>query len=1047
MSFRIGAAPFQALRHALRVSVLVFVTYAAISGAWRNYKVAHNNARIVGLVEGPFWEKAYDWNERLLSLWGEPFRSSLDFLGMPWAATVFGVPTADPILVGSHLVATRSFEPSLLLALVLPLGLAAVLGKVFCSHLCPARLAFELGQLVRGGLLRLGLPLPHLRLQRRFGGWVLVGGLGAAAVAGTGVWFLLLPYTAIGGAIFFAITAGTAAGLLLVPWILWVVDVLVAPGAFCHNFCPQGFLLEQLGRRAPWRVVQDRAVACPETCRACESACPYALSPRAETHRPACNNCGICVTVCPKKKLARRIALPVVAAALLLFVPAPAFAHHNKGLPHYGYFENYPQVPTEESIAIHGRWEMGGTLFNFQGYDRRSADTPNDVKFFIYLYDLESDAHYQGPVEFEIRLDGETVTRFQRQQVDEEMIYSTRETLPRTGEYEIIAHMGDHGQLGHPRIYFDIELGDGGINWVFLTAIGAPVLFLFGLALLGRTRRGRAKRLQRAQAATAASAAVVLWVCAGRAQDAAPAPPCHATMAHYTTGDGGQIMVMGGIPPWLLVVGVMALILASFLFVERFGSGSQKGFRLNLIKKRSIYRVVRSRWFQRLPQLLAVAAFGYVVYAGLFGSQYRNITPIAVWTLWWGGLVFAVATLGPAFCFACPWDGLQNLLTRIKTATKLDTLSLNLPVPRWLANMWPAIGLFVLLSWAELGLGITTDPRGTAYLGLGMAALAVGSALLFQKKAFCAHLCPVGRITGVYSNFAPVEIRARNPRACQKCVTEDCLHGNERGYPCPTGISLKVVQDATYCTGCTECIKSCDKHNVAFNLRPFAEDLHRVRDPRLDEAWLCLSLLTLTLFHGFTMTTAWEDFSPGEMSLLKWMAVHWSTPAWVNFTVGMLLATSIPIVLYWASCDLAARWTRTPGVTRRTLFLQYSFALLPVALFYHLAHNAMHLLMEGGHIIPLLSDPLGNGTDYFGTARTNIGHLMGEQALWFVQVGLILVGHIFGIVVAHRISRRLFTNERLARRSLVPMLAAMVLLSAAGLSLMALDMNMRAGRM
>ena len=155
----------------------------------------------------------------------------------------------------------------------------------------------------------------------------------------------------------------------------------------------------------------------------------------------------------------------------------------------------------------------------------------------------------------------------------------------------------------------------------------------------------------------------------------------------------------------------------------------------------------------------------------------------------------------------------------------------------------------------------------------------------------------------------------------------------------------------------------------------------------------------------------------------------------------------MPIALYWLSCRLGATLAGDQSVNTRKLFLAYSYSLLPIALFYHLAHNAMHILMEGGAIVPMLSDPLGTGTDYFGTASMRLGHLVSDQTIWYLQIALILFGHLVGIVVAHRISRNIFSSEKAARRSLIPMLVVMVIISVAGLSLMVLDMNMRVGRM
>jgi hypothetical protein len=68
------------------------------------------------------------------------------------------------------------------------------------------------------------------------------------------------------------------------------------------------------------------------------------------------------------------------------------------------------------------------------------------------------------------------------------------------------------------------------------------------------------------------------------------------------------------------------------------------------------------------------------------------------------------------------------------------------------------------------------------------------------------------------------------------------------------------------------------------------------------------------------------------------------------------------------------------------------------------------------------------------------------EAIWLMQVILVCIGHVFGVTVAHRISRRMFTDPAWAKRSLIPMTTVMVLLSVGGLWLMSLDMNMR-GRM
>jgi len=215
----------------------------------------------------------------------------------------------------------------------------------------------------------------------------------------------------------------------------------------------------------------------------------------------------------------------------------------------------------------------------------------------------------------------------------------------------------------------------------------------------------------------------------------------------------------------------------------------------------------------------------------------------------------------------------------------------------------------------------------------------------------------------------------------------------------------------------------------------------------MDEAWLALILLSLTAFHGLSMTPVWEDVRPGAVDMVSRLSAGLSLGRLPAFTVGMALVMAVPIGAYTLSTAVAWLWVRRSGVGFRQLFVDYAWSVLPVALFYHLAHNSMHLLHEGADLIPRLSDPLGRGSDWFGTAGMHFGALLGNQATWYLQVGLVLTGHLFGVVVAHRISRRVFVDDRAAAlRSLVPMLCMMVLLSVGGLWLMSLDMNMRMGR-
>jgi hypothetical protein len=125
------------------------------------------------------------------------------------------------------------------------------------------------------------------------------------------------------------------------------------------------------------------------------------------------------------------------------------------------------------------------------------------------------------------------------------------------------------------------------------------------------------------------------------------------------------------------------------------------------------------------------------------------------------------------------------------------------------------------------------------------------------------------------------------------------------------------------------------------------------------------------------------------------------------------------------------------------IFIKFSYSVLPIALFYHVAHNGMHLFMEGQNVFTLMSDPLGRGWDLFGTAQTTFPPILGKDIIWILQVILVVIGHVYGIIIAQKVSMRLFGKGRIATVVQLPLLAAMILFSFISLWLMHLDMNMR----
>ncbi len=496
---------------------------------------------------------------------------------------------------------------------------------------------------------------------------------------------------------------------------------------------------------------------------------------------------------------------------------------------------------------------------------------------------------------------------------------------------------------------------------------------------------------------------------------------------------------MQGVPLWMAIAGLGLVIALSHVLLARRKNADGGGhWRWGLLGWAPFKALVQWPSFPIVAQSLSIALLLLVAAAGLFGNQRYNIATVLTWTWWWALLIFVVAGFGKGFCAVCPWEGLASLSTSLSLKTRVKKIGFERKWPRWARNLYPALGLFVLLTWFELGYEVTYSPSFTAVLGLGMAALAVLGALFFEKRAFCRYVCLVGRVSGLYALFSPVELRPESRDVCRSCASKACLHGSGDKGGCPLFLSPGNLRENTYCTLCTECVRACPHDNIDIRLRPFAADLlSGDKRFRWDEAVMAMVLLALTLFHGVTMTPQWERLN-------DWLRAVMGLDRLVIFTALMAVMVALPLLLFWWGATLSrilAGGEVKVGDVPKVL----AYPLIPVALFYHLAHNGMHFFMEAQSIVPLLSDPFGWGWDLFGTAGHSYGPLLSLESVWWLQIGLIVVGHAYGVGVADKVGRLLYAASGRVLVGLAPFIATMVLFSGFSIWLVAQPMVMRSG--
>jgi hypothetical protein len=190
--------------------------------------------------------------------------------------------------------------------------------------------------------------------------------------------------------------------------------------------------------------------------------------------------------------------------------------------------------------------------------------------------------------------------------------------------------------------------------------------------------------------------------------------------------------------------------------------------------------------------------------------------------------------------------------------------------------------------------------------------------------------------------------------------------------------------------------------------------------PRLDPvpgtvAVLMVAIGTVT-FDGLTQGSLWTGVVDDLSDVFGVKLAN---------TIGLLLGVAIISVFY----TLGMRGARSAGgsMDEGTLRRAFVHSLVPIALVYVAAHYLTFLLFEGQAIIYLASDPFGQGWDIFGTSRSAIDYgLLSQNAQWYLQVALVVLGHVAALVLAHDRALAIYNDARTAVRSQYWMLGIMV---------------------
>jgi hypothetical protein len=438
------------------------------------------------------------------------------------------------------------------------------------------------------------------------------------------------------------------------------------------------------------------------------------------------------------------------------------------------------------------------------------------------------------------------------------------------------------------------------------------------------------------------------------------------------------------VPAWLFAWGASLVLVISFALLSV--AWTQPRLQREEWRPLSprLSRAVLNPAVEVLCGLIGVGLFVLVLYAGFRGIEdpTQNFAIIFVFYTFWLGLVLISVLLGDVFRAFNPWRTIGRAVSGGFRLVAGQSAPVPFNYPKRFGR-WPAVIGVLLFVWLELiaGGGASPTPHKVAVATLIYSAITFACMALVGVEEWVGRGEAFNAYFGMFSRLAPFEVR-------------DGELGRRR-----------------FLTGAAQ-----------WAAVPGA-------------AALVLSSIAVTSFDG-----AQEGALSGS---IRWTFER-SSDLGFSLPDSFRIANSIWLLLVFAGVS-ALYWLGVQGMHTvrgsppvRELGRSFAHTLIPIALAYLVAHYFSAFLYQGqAQFTYILSDPLGHGSDLFGTAGGGINYgIVSSNTVWYVQVAALVIGHVAALTLAHDRALAVYENVRHASRSQYFMLAVMVAFTCFGLFLL-----------
>ena len=433
-------------------------------------------------------------------------------------------------------------------------------------------------------------------------------------------------------------------------------------------------------------------------------------------------------------------------------------------------------------------------------------------------------------------------------------------------------------------------------------------------------------------------------------------------LAFAHAAERGLVMLL---PTQYYLVGGVLTVAASFGVV---GLAPARFIR-RVFAWRSRALVMPAAWRAGLSWV-AFFIFALLIYVGFTGSRdpLANLLPLTIWSVWWVGFTLLHGVLGNLWAVMNPWSAPYRLIAR-RLGIDATRGFVQLPMP-W--GYGPAIIGFAAFAWFELISLAPDDPDILALAAVVYWVYALLGMLVFGQRDWCERAECFSVFFRLVSRLAVVQ----------------------PGQPGLVGAA------------------------------PGAGVLRQGALPVSGALFLLLGLASVS-FDGLNKTFWWLGLHginplefPGRSAVVGINAA--------GLAAAFIVLAGVYGLAIWGGWRLAGRRGKISEQ-----FGGLALSLIPISLAFHAAHYLAVLLINGQYALVAASDPLSLQMDLLGYAdyRVTGSWLTNHHTvalIWKAQAGMIVLGHMMAVVLAHALALQVYRRAREAMLSQAPLMVVMV---------------------